>query len=610
MTRSRTRTHHRTLSLLLVPALPLAVSACDGNPAAPEPPAAAVQDSAAPAPQALDLNDPVVMNQQIMAGTRAFAEQRGIEALWDLVEPERVGNIQSVSEDRTRVLFLGATLDSRGVMIPSGDLWLADLATGQVASLGAKHKLSLHAGTLSPDGARIAAVGGERGHLYMSGTDRAELAMAVENDGSASISELTWNDAGDKLGFVVSPYVHLEDLRDSVSKSAPLDVPTVKLAWVPAGDETRTIDTVPVVADGVAHVPGLRWNRDTLELAMPAPIKDTGDVVSKGYCGGGLTRAGDYLGLKLPYGPGAAYMTGDDCDHVNRGDQLDFDMDGGPLHNGGAVRAIAAGRVISLRTDIADPSQYVCDNSYVSYDANYVVLQHFGAGNTAFTSLYWHLRRNPPVQVSYNQQVGQGAILGYNGCTGYAYGEHLHWGMRQGATFSYYGTEAVPEPIDGYSNLNAGSSYTSTNDGSGGTPPPGGSGNMLVREGAAYALNGYSPYDGRELTLWPTNPGDPEQRWDLLAPGSVGNAGWMIRRHGTNHCVNAANLYDYAPVNLWTCNAGDPDQQLDRIDHGASVLYRRRGTNYCLNAHETYDYGQVTLWPCNTGDIEQRWIIQ
>lgn len=608
MTRARTRTYPRTLSFLLVPALPLAMSACDGSPVEPEAPAKIVEESAAPA-QTRDLNDPVVMNEQIMAGTRAFAAEHGIEALWDLVEPERVGNIQSVSEDGSRVLFLGATLDARGVMIPSGDLWLADLATGQAVSLGAEQKLPLHAGTLSPDGAHIAAVGGERGHLYMSGTNRVDLTVAVENDGSASIAELTWNHAGDKLGFVVSPYVHLEDFGDDVSKSAPLDLPSVKLAWISANSEPRSLDTVSVVADGIAHVPGLRWDGDALELTMPAPVKDEGDVVSKGYCGGGLTRAGDFLGLKLPYGPGAAYMTGDDCNHVNRGDQRDFDMDGGPLHDGGAVRAIAAGRVIALRTDIADPSQWVCDNSYVSYDANYVVLQHFGASNTAFTSLYWHLRRTPPVQVSYNQQVGQGAVLGYNGCTGYSYGEHLHWGMRQGSTFSYYGTEAVPEPIDGYSNLDAGNWYTSTNDGSG-SPPPGGSGSMLVREGAGFALNGYSPYDGRELTVWSTSSSDPDQRWDLLSPGSVGNAGWMIRRNGTNHCVNAANLYNYAPVNLWTCNAGDPDQQFDRIDHGSSVLYRRRGTNFCLNAAEMYNYGPVTVWPCDTGDIDQRWIIQ
>ncbi|WP_428261776.1 GH25 family lysozyme [Haliangium sp.] len=145
----------------------------------------------------------------------------------------------------------------------------------------------------------------------------------------------------------------------------------------------------------------------------------------------------------------------------------------------------------------------------------------------------------------------------------------------------------------------------------GGSPPPPSSGNMLIREGAGYALNGYSPYNGRELTVWATSSSDPDQRWDLLAPGSFGgNAGWMIRRRGSNYCVNAPSLYDYAPVSLWSCSGGDADQQYDRIDYGSSVLYRRRGSNYCLNGHELSNYGQVTLWPCNTGDIEQRWVIQ
>ncbi|WP_428261777.1 ricin-type beta-trefoil lectin domain protein [Haliangium sp.] len=618
---TRTNPLTRKLSLLLAPALSMAVGACDATDVdPPEAPSKQITGDS-PVPEASDLVDPVVMNEAIQAGTRAFAHEHGVEALWELVDPTLVGNIQSVSDDGTKVLFLGAMVGADGFMVPSGALWLADLARGELTSLGAELDVPLHAGVLSPDGARVAAVGGERGHLYMSDSQRPALSMAVENDGAASIAGLTWNQAGDKLGFVISPYVHLEDfeVRADANERLPEALPSASIAWIDAGEgaggEARTIDRVPVVADGLVHVSGLRWNGDALELAgLESAVADgdTGEVVSKGYCApGNMKRAGNYLALKLPWESGQSYMVGDDCTHANRGDQLDFDIDGGSLHDGGAVLSVAAGRVVALRTDIADPSEWTCINSYVSYDANYVAVQHFGSSNTAFTSLYWHLRRNPSVQVSYNQQVNQGTILGYNGCTGYAYGEHLHFGMRDGASFSYSGTEAVPEPIDGYSNLDAGNWYTSTNSSSGGGTPPPSSGNLLVREGSGYALNGYSPYNGRELTVWSTSSSDPDQRWDLLAPGSFGgNAGWMIRRRGTSYCVNAPSLYDYAPVSLWSCSGSDADQQFDRIDYGSSRLYRRRGSNYCLNGHEMSNYGQVTLWTCNTGDIEQRWVVQ
>jgi hypothetical protein len=612
-------TFRSRLSLLLVPAGALALSACDGAATDPsEALAPALEESLASLPEAPaaapDLNDPATMNVQIMAGTRAFARAQGIEALWTIVAPEKVGNIQSVSADRTKVLFLGAATGSDGFMVPTGELWLADLRAGTLVSVGAAQGLALHAGALSPDGLHIAAVGGDLGHLYMTGTDRIALARAVENDGQSSIAELTWHPDSERLGFVVSPMAHRdvppEHLMDTLSDD---ELPTARLAWVSVGSEARTIDRVSVAMDGLAHVPGVRWDGDALTLGEPAlaPGQDGADFEAQGYCApAAMIRAGNYIGLKLPWGSGAASLVQDDCHHINRSDQLDFDFDGGPLEGGGAIRAIAAGKVISLVTTVADPpTAYDCtNNTDPSYNANYVVLQHFGASNTAFTSLYWHLRRSPAVPVTLNQQVSQGTVLGYNGCTGYAYGEHLHFGMRAGSTFTYYGDEAVPEPIDGYSNLDAGNNYTSTNGS--GTPPPPPSGNMLKREGANFALNGYSPYDGRELTVWTYNTSDPEQRWNILAPGTIGNAGTMIRRNGTNFCVNAVSLYDYAPVNLWTCSAGDPDQQFDRIDYGSSRLYRRRGTNFCLNGHEMFDYGKVTLWTCNTADVEQRWVVQ
>ncbi|WP_428264768.1 peptidoglycan DD-metalloendopeptidase family protein [Haliangium sp.] len=478
MLESVTNTLRGALALLLVPTLPLAVAACaTGDVDAPEAPAKEVtEDHAASAPS--ELATPAGMNAAIQEGTRAFTEEHGVEALWELVEPTQVGNIQSVSEDGRKVLFLGATVAADGRMVPDGALWLADLARGEVVSLSEDAGVPLHVGALSPDGARVAAVGGELGHLYVSGGEREPLAVAVENDGASSIAGLVWNQAGDKVAFSISPYVHLEDFRagDGVGKSlAPEEVPSAKIAWVDVDAGARAIDSVTVAADGLARVSELRWNGDALELAEPEAGDDAGEVVSKGYCApGSMKRAGNYLGLKFPWESGSSYMVGDDCTHLNRSDQRDFDIDGGSLHNGGPVLSVAAGRVIALNTTVADPDDWTCINSYVSTTANYVVVQHIGAGNTAFTSLYWHLRRNPQVQVSYNQDVNQGTILGYNGCTGYAYGEHLHFGMRDGPGFNYYATEAVPEPIDGYSNLDAGNTYISTNSSSGGgTPPPG-----------------------------------------------------------------------------------------------------------------------------------------
>ena len=146
------------------------------------------------------------------------------------------------------------------------------------------------------------------------------------------------------------------------------------------------------------------------------------------------------------------------------------------------------------------------------------------------------------------------------------------------------------------------------------TTPSGGSasmyGKMLVRS-QNYALNGYSPYNGRELTVWTYDRADKDQFWDLLAPGTFGgNKGWMIRRKGTNHCVNVHYLGNYKPVNLWRCSGSDPDQQFDMLSAGSYKMFRRKGTNYCLNAAEKRNYGKVTIWTCNSGDADQKFLIR
>ena len=79
--------------------------------------------------------------------------------------------------------------------------------------------------------------------------------------------------------------------------------------------------------------------------------------------------------------------------------------------------------------------------TYTSANGFYVVIDHDGDGNinTGVSTRYLHLKYAP--EVSENEVVQQGQVLGYMGNTGISEGTHLHFGVR----YNNSGSLTVPE---------------------------------------------------------------------------------------------------------------------------------------------------------------------
>ena len=97
------------------------------------------------------------------------------------------------------------------------------------------------------------------------------------------------------------------------------------------------------------------------------------------------------------------------CDHFHAG--IDIATSAGTK-----IRAAAPGKVI-----LAGKSPY--DPAYI------VVIAH----SSKLVSWYGHVQTNIPVHVG--QYVGQGQVIGYEGCTGWCTGPHLHWAVQMSGTW-------------------------------------------------------------------------------------------------------------------------------------------------------------------------------
>jgi murein DD-endopeptidase MepM/ murein hydrolase activator NlpD len=80
---------------------------------------------------------------------------------------------------------------------------------------------------------------------------------------------------------------------------------------------------------------------------------------------------------------------------------------------------------------------------------NFVKLRY--SGNSAYTTYYCHLKS---FNVSLNQSISQGYVVGYAGATGYVTGPHIHF------AYLYNSSSVLPEPMSGYSNFKYGNIYT------------------------------------------------------------------------------------------------------------------------------------------------------
>jgi len=97
------------------------------------------------------------------------------------------------------------------------------------------------------------------------------------------------------------------------------------------------------------------------------------------------------------------------CAHFHRGIDIATDF-GTPIHAAGAGKVIYVGKA--------------------PYDPAYIVII---AHSKALWTGYWHVRPNIPVHVG--QFVNTGAVIAYEGCTGWCTGPHLHWAVNLNGTY-------------------------------------------------------------------------------------------------------------------------------------------------------------------------------
>jgi murein DD-endopeptidase MepM/ murein hydrolase activator NlpD len=98
-----------------------------------------------------------------------------------------------------------------------------------------------------------------------------------------------------------------------------------------------------------------------------------------------------------------------------------FGMRWGRLHagvdiavgSGTAIRAAAGGRVVLM--------------GWVGGYGNYTCIQHSGSLSTCYA-------HQSSFATSNHASVGQGQVIGYVGCTGHCFGDHLHFETRSGGS--------------------------------------------------------------------------------------------------------------------------------------------------------------------------------
>ena len=120
--------------------------------------------------------------------------------------------------------------------------------------------------------------------------------------------------------------------------------------------------------------------------------------------------------------------------------------------------------------------------------------------------------------------------------------------------------------------------------------------------------NNFSKIDGQpRISLWTTNPNDPDQNFDRIQ-GNKG--GTLFKNRSTGKCLNAYYNYNYGKVSNWPCDPNDPAQNFEFINISNMVVnIRKVGTNFCLNAPYHTPNGEINVWQCNGNDVDQRFLV-
>jgi hypothetical protein len=589
-------------------------------------------------------------NQSVTDGIVAYAREHHIEALLQMVSPEKIGQIMDISPDKTKVLYQTAIYNGDGQMVFDTKAFLADLSAKSLVNLndvtGNKSRLA----NFSPDGANIAVSSYVPNEVSVVRMDGRKLLMSVPFPTDETVDRMTWSLDGEKLGFLLI-----------INESN-------KLAWAKMPTQPQPTKTKPnYVPDTERAFESMRWSGGEL-----IGVQSEGKISNQAF--GNLPQIGYDIMLRMPYTSGSARTTNGYGDHS----PVAIDFATGRAARALPVIASSGGTVMNSAYSFSESG---CDLSFAN-KANYVALEHPAPNNQRYSSAYLHLEFQSG-SLTMGNSVNMGTRVGTVGNTGWSCGigdtAHIHFQVNKTTNWWSTSSQALPEPMDDVTDFQSNSGpYTSSNSEGGVNPPPPCNPNCPPPPGPLAPPNLLSPGNG-------SSPGPeianttPTFTWQAVA--GAGKYGLYVRNLNTNQLVVqqeniAANATSWSPAagvlaagnnfrwnmitfkpdgsdggnfsgvfyfrtptggtppptgtttqflktpslalnfrnynqlgNAWLYNSnpGDNEQVFDLIRNGGWWMFRRTGTNDCLNTYMPSNDADLFGYDCNSNDADQQW---
>ncbi len=417
-----------------------------------------VQAPDAGSPPSVDRSDPLSVQQFAIWHTQRFTAEYGVSKLLEFVEPLEVGRIESVTPDRSWVIYRERKLRADGTPIGSNNFHLVNLDTGDSTPLGKPDGLLIDFPYLSNDASMVGFIGGDSDVYVMKLSDMQPHRLIDIEDGYLA-SGIRFRSNGSELGLIST---YISDDHESPDIALVLRV-SISSRDVSMQDAVVGRIEPEDLSEGFG---GLRWEGDRLLWRFEEAEGGPGQLRSLGLLqaqqSGVLTLADRGFDFSLPYeanialGVSRAYGVGSHTgvDYY----ALDFNLNNAPRKDsdeGIIISAVSnANRVIEASfNSTAENTQSSCD--YNVHRSNRIVLEHVSDAGDLVFSRYVHLLydsipsnlriTNTDLDIAGGQAVG---LLSTTGCSS---GPHLHFRafvQEGGGKISI-----LPEPLDGYDNF-------------------------------------------------------------------------------------------------------------------------------------------------------------
>jgi murein DD-endopeptidase MepM/ murein hydrolase activator NlpD len=383
-------------------------------------------------------------NDRVLERSQAYAAENGIEQLWDFVDAEKVIDFYGVSDDGSKVLYEETAYAPNGEKVPSGKFVFTDLTTGTQTTLNDSEEAYFYTASVSPDGKWVtAATFSPSSRLVVFDTQSLSStprSVSLDEETSPRVGRMLWHPRSSRVAFT----------KHNTNAPAGADIATLSFNNAIAIQSSNDLKLTTVYEDVNPEVV-MDWEEEAVKLDSENAFTNAIQLQSwrRRNCFDnvlpGLPRAGNSLRMKLPFESGRTRVSQDYCGTSSHGGhptlfngwgRIALDFTAQPANTSisnlnDPVLAVASGTV----SYVQDYNSSRCDSAL-----NYVAIEHANG----YVSYYLHL--NGGIPVSEGQRVSMGDPIGEVGCTGDSM-PHLHFHMFQN------GNRAIPEPIDGRSNL-------------------------------------------------------------------------------------------------------------------------------------------------------------